>query len=266
MMTLLGKIRILPVTIFVAVFLLTVKVGSIFEGVDDWQNGVQVSAAEAELSAKGERPKSVSEIMQKRHPAPPKIMELAQAQMDENAPPVEDAPPPGQEEGAAPAEPPVEESAGPSSSFADDPTFYTQAEVDLLQKLAERREEIEARDRELDVRANLLKAAEARIDRKVQALQALQKTIEDKLVQYDEQQEGKLANLVKIYENMKPKDAGRIFEELEMDVLLEVAEKMNTRRLAPILAKMDPKKARDVTEELFRLRSLPKPGELTPGQ
>lgn len=66
-----------------------------------------------------------------------------------------------------------------------------------------------------------------------------------------------------IYENMKPKDAGRIFEELEMNVLLEVAEKMNNRRLAPILAKMDPKKARDVTEELFRLRSLPKPGEIS---
>ncbi len=64
---------------------------------------------------------------------------------------------------------------------------------------------------------------------------------------------------------MKPKDAGRIFEELEMDVLLEVAEKMNKRRLAPILAKMDPKKARDVTEELFKLRSLPQPGELTGG-
>jgi flagellar motility protein MotE (MotC chaperone) len=116
------------------------------------------------------------------------------------------------------------------------------------------------------VRENLLKAAESRIEKKVQALKALQATIEESMIKHDQEQEVKLANLVKIYENMKPKDAGRIFEELEMDVLLQVAEKMNNRRLAPILAKMDPKKARDVTEELFRLRKLPKPGELAAGQ
>jgi flagellar motility protein MotE (MotC chaperone) len=189
------------------------------------------------------------------------VLELAQANTDALSD--EEKAAIAEEEAAIQAE---EKNAKPDSSFIDDPTFYTQAEVDLLQKLAERREEIEAQARELDVRENLLKAAEARIDKKVQSLKALQLTIEESMVKYDEEQENKLQNLVKIYENMKPKDAGRIFEELEMDVLLQVAEKMNNRRLAPILAKMAPQKARDVTEELFRLRSLPKPGELAVGQ
>lgn len=264
MMAILGKLRILPLTIFVAVFLLTIKMNAIWEGVDDWVNNVSVSQAVADQKQSDLRPKSASEILTKRHPAPPKILELAQA---DTTPPA-DAPAPDEgdqaaSEGEATA---AEGSAAKDSSFVDDPTFYTQAEVDLLQKLAERREEIEAHARELDVRENLLKAAEGRIDKKVQSLKALQKTIEDSMIKYDEEQQNKLQNLVKIYENMKPKDAGRIFEELEMDVLLQVAEKMNNRRLAPILAKMDPKKARDVTEELFRLRSLPKPGELAVGQ
>jgi flagellar motility protein MotE (MotC chaperone) len=257
MMAALGKLRVLPLTIFVAVFLLTIKMNAIWEGVDDWVNNVSVSQAVADQKEADLRPKSATEILTKRHPAPPKILELAQA--DTTAPADTTA-----TEDNAP--PPADENEAKNSSFVDDPTFYTQAEVDLLQKLAERREEIEAHARELDVRENLLKAAEGRIDKKVQSLKALQKTIEDSMIKYDDQQENKLQNLVKIYENMKPKDAGRIFEELEMDVLLQVAEKMNNRRLAPILAKMDPKKARDVTEELFRLRSLPKPGELAVGQ
>ncbi|MDV7339072.1 hypothetical protein RYZ26_05680 [Terasakiella sp. A23] len=261
MMATLTRLRVLPVTIFVAFFLLTFKIGSIWTGVGDWMDGVSVTQAEAEQAEGALRPKSAKEILEKRHPSPPKVFELAQANTDELS--EEEKAAIAEEEAAIEAE---EAAEAADESFSDDPTFYTQAEVDLLQKLAERREEIEAQARELDVRENLLKAAEARIDKKVQSLKALQRTIEDSMVKYDEEQEAKLVSLVKIYENMKPKDAGRIFEELEMNVLLEVAEKMNKRRLAPILAKMAPKKARDVTEELFRLRSLPKPGELAVGQ
>ncbi|SCA57889.1 FlaA locus 229 kDa protein [Candidatus Terasakiella magnetica] len=257
MMSMLNKLRVLPVTIFVAAFLLTIKVNAIWEGMGDWMDGVSVTKAEAVQKTPQERPKSASEIMKSRHPAPPKVLELAQADTEELS---------EEEKQAIAEEEAAEEADDEETSSVDDPTFYTQAEVDLLQKLAERREEIEAQARELDVRENLLKAAEGRIDKKVQSLKALQRTIEDKMIKYDDEQDEKLVNLIKIYENMKPKDAGRIFEELEMDVLLEVAEKMNKRRLAPILAKMDPKKARDVTEELFRLRRLPKPGELEGGQ
>jgi len=262
MMTYLNKLRVLPVTIFMAVFLLTIKINAIWEGVGDWMDGVSVSEAGAQQQQEQNRPKGAREILQDRHPAPPKVMELAQADMEGLT---------DEEKAAMAAEDAAiaeEEGAGTDmgdAAIGGDPTFYTQAEVDLLQKLAERREEIEAQARELDVRENLLKAAEGRIEKKVQSLKALQRTIEDQMIKYDEQQEKKLVNLVKIYENMKPRDAGRIFEELEMNVLLEVAEKMNKRRLAPILAKMDPKKARDVTEELFRLRSLPQPGQLNGG-
>jgi len=106
----------------------------------------------------------------------------------------------------------------------------------------------------------MLKAAESRIDKKVEEMKNLQATIEKLLASYDEQQEKKVASLVKIYESMKPKDAAKIFEELEMDVLLMVVERVNSRRLAPILAAMDPQKAREVTVELSRLRNLPEGG------
>ena len=59
---------------------------------------------------------------------------------------------------------------------------------------------------------------------------------------------------------MKPKDAARILENLEMDILLGVAERMKETKMAAILAKMDPKKARQVTVQLATSKELPKTG------
>ena len=56
---------------------------------------------------------------------------------------------------------------------------------------------------------------------------------------------------------MKPKDAARIFDELDMVVLLPVVERMKERVTAPILAKMNAAKARAITEELASRRDLP---------
>jgi len=62
---------------------------------------------------------------------------------------------------------------------------------------------------------------------------------------------------------MKPRDAARIFEELDMDTLLLVAERMKERKLAPLMAQMNPEKAKEMTVELARLRQLPRNGEET---
>jgi flagellar motility protein MotE (MotC chaperone) len=61
--------------------------------------------------------------------------------------------------------------------------------------------------------------------------------------------------LVKTYETMKPKDAARIFDTLEMEVLIEVAQRMKEAKLAPVLAAMDPAKAQSVTVELAARRA-----------
>jgi flagellar motility protein MotE (MotC chaperone) len=52
---------------------------------------------------------------------------------------------------------------------------------------------------------------------------------------------------VKIYESMKPEEAARILEKMDGEVLLEVLTRMGERRLAPILAQMDPLKAQAIT-------------------
>lgn len=133
---------------------------------------------------------------------------------------------------------------------------FSESELAVLQQLAARRDALAAREAEFDRRQAVLQAAEARLDEKVQAMKALQATLEGLIRSHDAEQEAKLGALVRIYETMKPKDAARIFEQLGIDTLLPVAERMNGRKLAPVMAVMDPAKARDITVELQRLRRL----------
>ncbi len=140
--------------------------------------------------------------------------------------------------------------------FPEDPTLFTQAEIDLLQRLADRRIELEIWRKDIEMRERLLKATEKRLDKKVAELAAIQKTIKGLLKQYDKEQEAKLKSLVKIYENMKPKNAAVIFGELGMPILLDVVERMREARVAPILAKMSPQKAKRVTTELALRRNM----------
>jgi flagellar motility protein MotE (MotC chaperone) len=49
---------------------------------------------------------------------------------------------------------------------------------------------------------------------------------------------------------MKPKDAAGIFDELEMEVLVRIGRALNPRKLAPIMARMNPIKAKDLTANL----------------
>jgi flagellar motility protein MotE (MotC chaperone) len=118
----------------------------------------------------------------------------------------------------------------------------------ILERLQQRREEIEARARELDMRENLVKAAEKQIE-----------TRSDELKQLDARKgpagsetagggdSKRFKNLVTMYETMKAKDAAKIFNRLELGVLVQVSTKINPRAMAEILAQMSPEVAEKLT-------------------
>ncbi|MDY0882661.1 MotE family protein [Dongia soli] len=143
--------------------------------------------------------------------------------------------------------------------IARDPFNYTDEEVDVLQQLAKRRQELDQRARQLDEREALVKAAEQRMEQKMAELRALQTTVEELLKKRDAADEQQLASLVKIYENMKPQAAAQVFEEMDMDVLLDVVSRMKERKVAPILALVSPTRAKELTYELTQRRQLPIP-------
>ena len=84
----------------------------------------------------------------------------------------------------------------------------------------------------------------------------MKKEVAALLAQYNEKEDAKIHSLVKIYENMKAKDAARIFDEVEMPILLLVIDKMSEKKIAPILAEMEPKKAKQITVMLAEQRRV----------
>lgn len=136
----------------------------------------------------------------------------------------------------------------------EEQTKYSQVELDLLHNLSKRREELDAREKELEIKTKVLDATEQRINGRIEEMKTLQSEVKVLMDAYKEQQDSDVRSLVKIYENMKPVDAATIFNELDMPILLSVIDKMSERKVAPVLAAMSPLKAKEVTEELAELR------------
>ncbi len=130
-------------------------------------------------------------------------------------------------------------------------------EAELAKDLVMQRKRLEARETELIQKEALLQAAGQELDRKYQEMVALRKDIEDLLVTQSEEEEKRINSLVKIYENMKAKDAAGIFNTLDLDILVEVISRMSERKVSPILAAMSPERARTVTIMLAEQKSLP---------
>jgi flagellar motility protein MotE (MotC chaperone) len=131
-----------------------------------------------------------------------------------------------------------------------------------LQKLSVRREALDNRQKDLDLRENLVKAAEARIDKKIAEMKSLQSNIEAMLKQVDRQDEEKLKSLVKIYESMKPKDAARILNTLELTIQLGVLGRMKEAKAATILGLMSDDQAKAVTDAIAARRAAKAEGQL----
>jgi len=157
---------------------------------------------------------------------------------------------------------PAEKVITPKKSGGDqigrfEPGLVTDSELEILQKLVDRRGKLKAQEQKLDTRERLLMATEKRINAKLEKLKLMQATISNLLTKHEKQKEKKMKSIVKIYEKMKPGDAARIFEELDMAILLDVVERMKEAKTAPIMAKMTPGKAKLLTAELTQRRSLP---------
>lgn len=126
----------------------------------------------------------------------------------------------------------------------------TAGERAVLESLQQRRQELETRSRELEVRDSLLKAAEKRIEQRLSELKDTEARLTGAEKKKNEEEAAKFKSLVSMYENMKAKDAAKIFDRLEMRILVEVVNAMNPRRMSDILGQMATEAAERLTVEI----------------
>ena len=212
-----ARFRLLPITITAAILLMTLKIGDVWHSTGDVLGTSPALAAEHETTAAAEDTADTADDF------------LEEPLGDEL----------------------VERLATP------DVIDVSPSEIRMLENLLERRTWLDKRERDIDMREKLLAATEIRIDQKISELKAINTNIEGFIKQFDAREDEKITSLVKIYETMKPKDAARIFNELELEILLELLRRMREAKAALIIAKMNPAKAMIVTNQLAMRNSLP---------
>lgn len=132
------------------------------------------------------------------------------------------------------------------------PAATSPAERALLERLQERREQLDARERELNLREAMIKAAEKKLEGQGEAKAspegkpAAVAAAERK----NDADAARFKSVITMYETMKPKDAAKIFDRLDIRVLIDVASQMKPQQMAAILAQMSPEAAERLTVEL----------------
>jgi flagellar motility protein MotE (MotC chaperone) len=132
------------------------------------------------------------------------------------------------------------------------PQSVSPSERAILERLQARRQELEQRAREIEIRESLLKSTEKRIEGRVEEMKATEAKISTATGQKAEQDSARFKGIIIMYESMKPKDAAKVFDRLEMSVLYEIASQIAPRKMSDIMGLMQPEAAERLTVELAR--------------
>jgi flagellar motility protein MotE (MotC chaperone) len=230
--------RLLPLTIFALSGLLAVKsVTLVRAAVGAAQSAPATSAAGTTGAAAGA-------------PAPQAALSAATDNRASILPPGT-APPPG----SPPPSPPVSAAGLPPATQSAPAPAISDGERAVLLELRQRRQELDVRETAVAARESTLAAAELRLNARVSELESLQHKLEDLEQARQQREDASWQGLVKLYESMKPRDAATIFNDLDMKVLLGVVDRMKDAKAAPVLAAMQPDKARELTAKLAALRT-----------
>lgn len=225
------RLRLLPVLMIAATLLFGVKLGNIWQDADAVLTGIPRALAQDNAAAGGDG---------------------NGGETDGSA---------GQDTGNSQDSAKTAESenvqSGGGGAASGDAAPYSRGELQLLQNLADRRSTLDEREQELEMREKVLSAMEKRIDEKIARVKSIEKKISAHLEQYNDRHEKNVAKLIKVYESMEAEEAARIFEQLEMDILLKVAGEIRETKMASILSEMDPAEAKNLTVELATKDPIP---------
>ncbi|MFT8419470.1 MAG: hypothetical protein ABF636_11675 [Acetobacter sp.] len=132
----------------------------------------------------------------------------------------------------------------------------SKAEADLVKDILARQSTIEGEQQQLDQQKHVLNAARAVLDQKMNTLDASMATLEQKQAAHREVMDAETDRLVRIYEDMPPKEAAAVFNIMDIHVLIAVASKMNTRKVSAIMGNMSPERVNLISQFMAGVRSF----------
>lgn len=146
--------------------------------------------------------------------------------------------------------------SGANALGPDPDPEVSRAEADLVKDILARQSTIEGEQQQLDQQKHVLNAARAVLDQKMNTLDASMASLEQKQAAHREVMDAETDRLVKIYEDMPPKEAAAVFNIMDIHVLVAVTSKMNTRKVSAIMGNMSPERVNLISQFMAGIRSF----------
>ncbi|MCX7822919.1 MAG: hypothetical protein N2260_05700 [Syntrophobacterales bacterium] len=137
----------------------------------------------------------------------------------------------------------------------DTKTPQTLTPKDCAGFLESKARELNEKERSLAEKEATLKALQKDIEDKLARLEEIQKNIEAFKKEQERLKNEKIESLVKIYGSMKPKEASKLLEKLDDDLVVNIISRMTTDQAAKIIANMDVKRAAEISQRLSKTKN-----------
>lgn len=119
------------------------------------------------------------------------------------------------------------------------------------------RDLIRVQQQELDRDLERLDLVREAVRQETERLSALRDEVSAILDQLVASEEAEVGRLITVYEGMKPEEAARLLDGLDMSITMVIFSGMSERKAAPILARMNPVRAQAISRILVEMAKLP---------
>ena len=122
--------------------------------------------------------------------------------------------------------------------------------------LMKRSKLLEEKEKQLDAKEKVLAETQKQIDQLVSKLDESKKELQAKVLIQTKQEKDNIAKLVKWYESMKPNEAATIFDKIDIDILFQVSQQMNQKKMSAIMAIMDIERVKVLNLLIARAKAI----------
>lgn len=150
--------------------------------------------------------------------------------------------------------PPVAANAAKPSQSAD--PEVAKAEADLVQNILTRQSTFDDEQKNLEEQKHILDAAQAAINEKMRNLDSSMAALAERQAAHRETMSAETDRLVRIYEEMPPKEAAAVFNIMDIHVLVSIANKMSPRKISAVMGYMMPERVNIVSQYMAGVRTF----------
>ena len=132
---------------------------------------------------------------------------------------------------------------------------WTKEEAQLLKALDARRVELQERSTRIDKREDAFAVRERELAVRLTELKDLSERLKIEREKGDKQRNAQLDQLANVYGSMNPPEAAQLLQQLDIQVCLSLIERLPEKRMAQVLALMNPERALELTNLLSKRKA-----------